>query len=59
MVISSRHDTPDCADCGLGGLGMNTGIQDAFHLGWKLAMVTAGVRAPDAPVLTYLADLGR
>jgi len=25
-----------------GGLGMNTGIQDAFNLGWKLAMVASG-----------------
>ena len=25
-----------------GGLGMNTGIQDAFDLGWKLAAVLAG-----------------
>src|SRR5262249_56122298 len=25
-----------------GGLGMNTGIQDAFDLGWKLAAVLGG-----------------
>lgn len=25
-----------------GGQGMNTGIQDAYNLGWKLALVTAG-----------------
>ncbi|MFC5721207.1 FAD-dependent monooxygenase [Streptomyces gamaensis] len=25
-----------------GGLGMNTGIQDAFNLGWKLALVVKG-----------------
>lgn len=25
-----------------GGLGMNTGIQDAFNLGWKLGLVLAG-----------------
>ncbi|MHA6764151.1 FAD-dependent monooxygenase [Streptacidiphilus sp. PAMC 29251] len=25
-----------------GGLGMNTGIQDAFNLGWKLALVLTG-----------------
>jgi 2-polyprenyl-6-methoxyphenol hydroxylase-like FAD-dependent oxidoreductase len=25
-----------------GGLGMNTGIQDAYNLGWKLAMVLLG-----------------
>ncbi|MEV6480715.1 FAD-dependent monooxygenase [Streptomyces sp. NPDC051576] len=29
-----------------GGLGMNTGIQDAYNLGWKLALVTAGRAAP-------------
>ena len=25
------------------GHGMNTGLQDAFNLGWKLALVTQGV----------------
>lgn len=25
-----------------GGLGMNTGVQDAFNLGWKLALVAKG-----------------
>jgi 2-polyprenyl-6-methoxyphenol hydroxylase-like FAD-dependent oxidoreductase len=30
-----------------GGLGMNTGIQDAYNLGWKLAMVVAGQAAPE------------
>ncbi|WP_043667004.1 FAD-dependent monooxygenase [Streptomyces xylophagus] len=29
-----------------GGLGMNTGIQDAYNLGWKLALATAGQAAP-------------
>ncbi|MFF7727513.1 FAD-dependent monooxygenase [Streptomyces sp. NPDC008001] len=29
-----------------GGLGMNTGIQDAFNLGWKLAYVVRGLAAP-------------
>jgi 2-polyprenyl-6-methoxyphenol hydroxylase-like FAD-dependent oxidoreductase len=29
-----------------GGLGMNTGIQDAFDLGWKLAAVLAGWGGP-------------
>ncbi|MFF4662322.1 FAD-dependent monooxygenase [Streptomyces sp. NPDC001282] len=29
-----------------GGLGMNTGIQDAFNLGWKLALAVAGRAAP-------------
>lgn len=30
----------------LGGTGMNTGIQDACNLGWKLALVTAGAAPP-------------
>ncbi|GHC49471.1 FAD-dependent monooxygenase [Streptomyces cinnamoneus] len=29
-----------------GGLGMNTGIQDAFNLGWKLAYVVRGLAGP-------------
>jgi 2-polyprenyl-6-methoxyphenol hydroxylase-like FAD-dependent oxidoreductase len=29
-----------------GGQGMNTGIQDAFNLGWKLALVARGEAAP-------------
>ncbi|WP_406093722.1 FAD-dependent monooxygenase [Streptomyces sp. NBC_01013] len=29
-----------------GGLGMNTGIQDAYNLGWKLARVAAGQAGP-------------
>ncbi|MFF9568312.1 FAD-dependent monooxygenase [Streptomyces sp. NPDC014685] len=35
-----------------GGLGMNTGIQDAFNLGWKLARVATG-RASSALLDTY------
>ena len=35
-----------------GGQGMNTGIQDAFNLGWKLALVVKG-RAPDRLLDTY------
>ncbi|THA73848.1 FAD-dependent oxidoreductase [Streptomyces sp. A0642] len=35
-----------------GGLGMNTGIQDAYNLGWKLARVAAG-RADAALLDTY------
>ncbi|MFI9102565.1 FAD-dependent monooxygenase [Streptomyces fildesensis] len=35
-----------------GGLGMNTGIQDAYNLGWKLALVAAG-RAGDGLLDTY------
>jgi 2-polyprenyl-6-methoxyphenol hydroxylase-like FAD-dependent oxidoreductase len=34
-----------------GGQGMNTGIQDAYNLGWKLAAVLAG--APEALLDTY------
>ncbi|MFV5993021.1 FAD-dependent monooxygenase [Streptomyces sp. NPDC056231] len=35
-----------------GGLGMNTGIQDAFNLGWKLALVVTG-RAGTGLLDTY------
>ncbi|MFC9330652.1 FAD-dependent monooxygenase [Kitasatospora sp. NPDC057015] len=35
-----------------GGLGMNTGIQDAWNLGWKLAHVLTG-QAGDALLDTY------
>lgn len=35
-----------------GGQGMNTGIQDAFNLGWKLAQVVQG-RAPQALLNSY------
>lgn len=35
-----------------GGQGMNTGLQDACNLGWKLALVTCG-RAPSALLDTY------
>jgi len=31
----------------VGGQGMNTGLHDAFNLGWKLALATAGRAAPD------------
>jgi 2-polyprenyl-6-methoxyphenol hydroxylase-like FAD-dependent oxidoreductase len=30
----------------IGGQGMNTGMQDAFNLGWKLALVVAGAARP-------------
>ncbi len=30
----------------IGGQGMNTGVQDAFNLGWKLALAVAGSAAP-------------
>ncbi|HVQ90881.1 MAG TPA: FAD-dependent monooxygenase [Mycobacteriales bacterium] len=35
-----------------GGLGMNTGIQDAYNLGWKLGLVLAG-QASSALLDTY------
>ncbi len=35
-----------------GGQGMNTGIQDAFNLGWKLAFVVNG-QAPESLLDTY------
>jgi 2-polyprenyl-6-methoxyphenol hydroxylase-like FAD-dependent oxidoreductase len=31
----------------IGGQGMNTGLQDAFNLGWKLALAVAGRATPD------------
>ncbi|GHO98559.1 3-(3-hydroxyphenyl)propionate hydroxylase [Reticulibacter mediterranei] len=37
-----------------GGQGMNTGIQDAYNLGWKLAHVVKG--APDSLLETYQAE---
>ncbi len=36
----------------MGGQGMNTGLQDAYNLGWKLALVVAG-RADAALLDTY------
>ncbi|MBE1583792.1 FAD-dependent monooxygenase [Nonomuraea angiospora] len=39
----------------VGGQGMNTGIQDAFNLGWKLAAVVQG-RAPAGLLDTYAAE---
>jgi hypothetical protein len=38
-----------------GGQGMNTGIQDAYNLGWKLALVVRG-SAPEALLDTYEAE---
>src|ERR1700735_5094648 len=35
----------------VGGQGMNTGIQDAYNLGWKLSAVLAG--AADSLLDTY------
>lgn len=37
-----------------GGQGLNTGIQDAYNLGWKLGQALAG--APDALLDTYEAE---
>ncbi|KAI5927848.1 FAD binding domain-containing protein [Camillea tinctor] len=39
----------------IGGQGMNTGIQDAINLGWKLGMVLRGER-PDSFLDTYNAE---
>jgi len=39
----------------IGGQGMNTGIQDAYNLGWKLALVTHGV-APETLLDSYEAE---
>ncbi|MFJ9244517.1 FAD-dependent oxidoreductase [Streptomyces sp. NPDC101776] len=41
LVGDSAHVHPIA-----GGLGMNTGIQDAYNLGWKLALVTTGGAGP-------------
>lgn len=39
----------------LGGMGMNTGIQDAHNLGWKLALVVDGA-APEGLLDSYEAE---
>jgi 2-polyprenyl-6-methoxyphenol hydroxylase-like FAD-dependent oxidoreductase len=39
----------------VGGQGMNTGIQDAWNLGWKLALMVQG-RADDRLIDTYHAE---
>ena len=39
----------------MGGQGMNTGLQDAYNLAWKLALVVAG-RADDALLDSYEAE---
>jgi 4,5-epoxidase len=38
-----------------GGQGMNTGIQDAWNLGWKLALVSSGLSRPGL-LDTYVAE---
>ena len=39
-----------------GGFGMNTGIQDAHNLAWKLALVNKGLAAPG--ILSHTYDQG-
>src|SRR5689334_19645387 len=39
----------------VGGQGLNTGVQDAMNLGWKLAQVVKGT-APDSLLDTYHAE---
>ena len=39
----------------VGGQGLNTGVQDAVNLGWKLAQVIRGV-SPDSLLDTYQAE---
>ena len=39
----------------IGGQGLNTGVQDAVNLGWKLAQVVNGT-SPDSPLDTYHAE---
>ena len=39
----------------LGGQGMNTGVSDAFNLGWKLGLVARG-EAPEAILDSYFAE---
>jgi 2-polyprenyl-6-methoxyphenol hydroxylase-like FAD-dependent oxidoreductase len=39
----------------MGGQGLNTGLQDAVNLGWKLAQVVKGV-SPDSLLDTYHAE---
>ena len=39
----------------IGGQGLNTGLQDAFNLGWKLAQVVKGI-SPGSLLETYQAE---
>lgn len=41
-----------------GGQGMNTGMQDAFNLAWKLAMVCRGTCAPEPLLSSYSIERG-
>jgi 2-polyprenyl-6-methoxyphenol hydroxylase-like FAD-dependent oxidoreductase len=40
-----------------GGQGLNTGVQDAYNLGWKLAHVARG--GPDSLLDTYQPNVSR
>jgi 2-polyprenyl-6-methoxyphenol hydroxylase-like FAD-dependent oxidoreductase len=39
-----------------GGQGMNTGMQDAINLAWKLALVSRGICAPEPLLSSYSAE---
>lgn len=39
-----------------GGQGMNTGMQDAYNLTWKLALVSRGICAPEPLLSSYSAE---
>jgi 2-polyprenyl-6-methoxyphenol hydroxylase-like FAD-dependent oxidoreductase len=39
-----------------GGQGMNTGMQDAFNLGWKLALAASGAPGAEALLESYHAE---
>jgi 2-polyprenyl-6-methoxyphenol hydroxylase-like FAD-dependent oxidoreductase len=39
-----------------GGQGMNTGMQDACNLGWKLALVSRGICQPEPLLSSYSAE---
>ena len=39
-----------------GGQGMNTGMQDAFNLAWKLALVSRGLGAEEMLLASYSAE---
>jgi 2-polyprenyl-6-methoxyphenol hydroxylase-like FAD-dependent oxidoreductase len=39
-----------------GGQGMNTGMQDAFNLGWKLALASQGIPGAEALLDSYGAE---
>ena len=42
LVGDSAHQFPPA-----GGFGLNTGLQDAHNLAWKLALVVSGHAHPD------------